>query len=65
MFEEVAALCAPDGATLTRHLAGLLDNPTIARRIGAAAMAHAERYGTALSEAMDRLSPLLPGGEAR
>ncbi len=60
LFEEVAALCAPDGETLTRHLAGLLDNPTIARRMGAAAMAHAQRYGAALDEALARLSPLLP-----
>ncbi len=65
MFEEVAALCAPDGAALTRHLAGLLDNPAIARRMGAAALAHAQRYGAALNDAMARLSPLLPGGEAR
>ena len=60
MFEEVAALCAPDGATLTRHLRGLLDNPAIARRMGEAALAHAAQYGAALEAALMQLTPLLP-----
>ncbi|MDP2214907.1 3-deoxy-D-manno-octulosonic acid transferase [Phenylobacterium sp.] len=64
MFDEVAALCAPDGEALTRHIAGLLDNPDIARRMGAAAQAHAERYGAALETAMARLAPLLPAQAA-
>ncbi|MGQ3017928.1 3-deoxy-D-manno-octulosonic acid transferase [Phenylobacterium sp.] len=63
MFEEVAALCAPDGATLTRHLRGLLDNPTIARRMGEAALAHAAQYGAALEAALAQLTPLLPQPE--
>jgi len=60
MFEEVAALCAPDGAALTRHLRGLLDNPAIARRMGEAARAHAGQYGAALEAALTQLAPLLP-----
>ena len=64
MFEEAAALCAPDGATLTRHLRGLLDNPAIARRMGEAALAHAAQYGAALEAALAQLTPLLPPQEA-
>ncbi len=64
MFEEVAALCAPDGAALTRHLWGLLDNPAIARRMGEAALAHAAQYGAALEAALAQLAPLLPPQEA-
>ncbi|MDP1874882.1 3-deoxy-D-manno-octulosonic acid transferase [Phenylobacterium sp.] len=64
MFEEVAALCAPDGATLTRHLGGLLDNPAIAQRMGEAALAHAQQYGAALDEALAQLAPLLPPRES-
>ncbi|MDP1643203.1 MAG: 3-deoxy-D-manno-octulosonic acid transferase [Phenylobacterium sp.] len=64
MFEEVAALCAPDGAALTRHLRGLLDNPAIARRMGEAALAHAAQYGAALEAALAQLAPLLPPQEA-
>jgi 3-deoxy-D-manno-octulosonic-acid transferase len=60
MFETVAALCAPDQATLTRHLGGLLDNPAIARRMGEAAQAYAAQYGEALDRALDQLAPLLP-----
>ena len=63
MFEAVAALCAPDQATLTRHLGGLLDNPAIARRMGEAALAHAAQYGAALEVALDQLAPLLPAEE--
>ncbi|WP_293320326.1 3-deoxy-D-manno-octulosonic acid transferase [Phenylobacterium sp.] len=64
MFEEVAALCAPDGEALTRHLRGLLDNPAIARRMGEAALAHAAQYGAALEAALTQLAPLLPPQEA-
>ena len=60
MFEEVAALCAPDGEALTRHLQGLLDNPAIARRMGEAAQDHAAQYGAALEAALAQLAPLLP-----
>ncbi|MBA4794375.1 MAG: 3-deoxy-D-manno-octulosonic acid transferase [Phenylobacterium sp.] len=60
MFDEVAALCAPDAETLARHVAGLIDSPMIARRMGEAALAHAERHGAALGVALDLLDPLLP-----
>lgn len=64
MFDEVAALCAPDEAALSRSLAGLLDNPAIARRMGEAALAHAAQYGAALDEALALLAPLLPAPAA-
>ena len=60
MFAEACAIEAPDGAALTRHLKGLLDNPMIARRMGEAALAFANRQGAALDEAMALLDPLLP-----
>jgi 3-deoxy-D-manno-octulosonic-acid transferase len=60
MFVEVAALEAKDAASLARHLRGLLDNPAIARRMGEAALAFAERQGAALDEALAALAPLLP-----
>ena len=60
MFDEVAALCAPDAETLARHVGGLIDNPMIARRLGEAALAHAVRDGAALGQALDLLAPLLP-----
>ncbi len=63
MFEAVAALCAPDQDALTRGLAGLLDNPAIARRMGEAALTHAAQYGAALEAALDQLAPLLPAEE--
>ena len=60
MLAEACAIQALDGAALTRHLRGLLDNPPIARRMGEAALAYADRQGAALDEAMIRLDPLLP-----
>ncbi len=60
MFTEVAAIEAADGPALARHLQGLLDNPMIARRIGEAALAYANRQGAALDAAMILLAPLLP-----
>jgi 3-deoxy-D-manno-octulosonic-acid transferase len=60
MLAYVAAIEAVDGAALARHLRGLKDNPRIARRIGEAALAYAERQGEALDAAMARLEPLLP-----
>jgi 3-deoxy-D-manno-octulosonic-acid transferase len=60
MLDEVAALEAADEAALARHLRGLFANPTIARRIGEAALAYAERQGEALETALARLQPLLP-----
>ena len=59
LFAEAAAIEAADAAALTLHIRGLLDNPTIARRMGEAALAYANRQGT-LDEAMARLEPLLP-----
>lgn len=60
MFDEVAAIEAADAVALGRHVRGLLDNPRIARRIGEAALAYAERQQGALDVALARLEPLLP-----
>lgn len=60
MFAEVAAIQAADAHALSRHIAGLLANPTIARRIGEAARAYADRQGAALDAALILLDPLLP-----
>jgi 3-deoxy-D-manno-octulosonic-acid transferase len=60
LFAEAAAIEAADAAALARHLRGLLDNPHIARRMGEAARAFAERQAAALDEAMALLDPLLP-----
>jgi 3-deoxy-D-manno-octulosonic-acid transferase len=59
MFAEAAAIEAADAAALSRHVAGLLANPTIARRIGEAAADYAARQGAALSAAMALIEPLL------
>lgn len=60
MFEDVAAIEAADGEALARHVHGLLAYPHIARRMGEAALAYAERQGAALSAALTLLDPLLP-----
>jgi 3-deoxy-D-manno-octulosonic-acid transferase len=60
LFAEAAAIEAVDGEHLARHLRGLIQNPTIARRFGEAALDYAERQGRALDEALSQLSPLLP-----
>jgi 3-deoxy-D-manno-octulosonic-acid transferase len=60
MFADVAAIEAADSRALTRHMEGLLTCPAIARRIGAAALAYAERQGAALATAMSLIEPLLP-----
>lgn len=60
MFDEVAVIEAAGAMALGRHVRGLLDNPRIARRIGEAALAYAERQRGALDEALARLAPLLP-----
>ncbi|WP_293905279.1 3-deoxy-D-manno-octulosonic acid transferase [Phenylobacterium sp.] len=60
MVSDAAAIEASDGATLARHLRGLLHNPAIARRMGEAALAYAGRQGAALDGAMALLEPLLP-----
>lgn len=59
MFAEVAAIEAADEAALTRHIAGLIDYPAIAQRIGEAGLDYAERQGAALDQAMTLLTPLL------
>jgi 3-deoxy-D-manno-octulosonic-acid transferase len=59
MFADAAAIEAADTATLARHIAGLLANPTIARRIGEAAADYAARQGAALTAAMALIEPLL------
>lgn len=60
MFDEVASIPAVDEAALARHIAGLIDYPHIARRIGQAALAHAGRQGQALNRALDLILPLVP-----
>jgi 3-deoxy-D-manno-octulosonic-acid transferase len=60
MFADAAAIEATDEAALARHLRGLLENPAIARRIGEAAQAYADRQGAALTRALALLTPLLP-----
>ncbi len=59
MLADAAAIEAADGAALTRHIAGLLANPVIARRIGEAAADYAARQGAALTAAMALIEPLL------
>ncbi|WP_304167361.1 3-deoxy-D-manno-octulosonic acid transferase [Phenylobacterium aquaticum] len=59
MFAEVAALEAADEAALVRHIAGLIDYPAIARRIGEAGLDYAERQGAALDQALTLIQPLL------
>lgn len=59
MFAEAAAIEAADTRALARHIAGLLANPLIARRIGEAAADYAARQGAALSAAMALIEPLL------
>jgi 3-deoxy-D-manno-octulosonic-acid transferase len=59
MFAEAAAILAEDGAALTRHIAGLMTYPQIARRMGEAGLAYAARQGAALETALDQLSPLI------
>jgi len=60
LFAEAAAIEAADAVALARHIRGLLDHPRVARRMGEAALAYAERQGAALDEALARLEPLLP-----
>ncbi|MDP3856054.1 3-deoxy-D-manno-octulosonic acid transferase [Phenylobacterium sp.] len=60
MFDEVAAIEAPDGEALARHLRGLLSEPLIAPRIAQAALAYANRQQGALDEALALLEPLAP-----
>jgi 3-deoxy-D-manno-octulosonic-acid transferase len=60
LFCEVAALPAADYGRLAEHVGGLLENPTIARRIGEAALSFAERQGAALDRALALLEPMLP-----
>ncbi|MDB5466429.1 MAG: kdtA [Phenylobacterium sp.] len=60
MFAEAAAIEAADPPALARHLRGLLEQPTIARRVGEAALSYAERQGAALEAALKLIDPLLP-----
>lgn len=60
MFAEAAAIPARDAAGLAEHIRGLLQNPTIARRIGLAAQDFAGRQSQALEAAMALIEPLLP-----
>lgn len=60
MFDEVAAIPAADEAALARHIAGLIDYPHIARRIGEAGLMYAGRQGQALDRALSLILPLVP-----
>ena len=60
MSEAAAVLFAADAKALARHVAGLLDNPRIARRMGEAAQAVAQKGDAALDRALAQISPLLP-----
>lgn len=60
LFADAAAIEAADGEALARHVCGLLDHPAIARRMGEAALAYAQRQGATLGEAVAGLEPLLP-----
>jgi 3-deoxy-D-manno-octulosonic-acid transferase len=58
MLAEAAALVAKDADALARHLAGLLANPQIARRIGEAALDYAARQAAALDAALPLIEAL-------
>jgi 3-deoxy-D-manno-octulosonic-acid transferase len=60
LFAQAAAILAADEAELARHIRGLLDNPVIATRMGAASRAYAARQGEALESAWRQIEPLLP-----
>ncbi len=60
LFAEAAAIEASGESDLARHLRGLLDNPQIARRVGAAARDYATRQGDGLDAALKLLLPLVP-----
>jgi len=60
MFADAAAIEADDAASLARHIRGLLDNPAIARRMGEAALAYADRQAAAVEAALEHLEPLMP-----
>lgn len=60
LTDRGAALIADDEPALVRHLAGLLGEPQIARRMADAAQAYAARQGESLDAALAALSPLLP-----
>jgi 3-deoxy-D-manno-octulosonic-acid transferase len=57
--EVTAAIEAPDQEALTRHIRGLLANPAIIRRMGAAGQRFAAGQGAALDHALDLLAPLV------
>lgn len=60
LLADAAAIQSADAPALARHIRGLLDNPAIARRMGEAARACADRQAAALDAALDHLEPLLP-----
>lgn len=60
LFEVVGSILAEDEAALARHIAGLIDYPHIARRIGEAALDYAEAQGAALDRALGLILPLVP-----
>lgn len=60
MFAEAAAIGACDATSLAGHIAGLLDNPRIIRRMGEAAADYAGRQSAALEGAIALIQPLLP-----
>jgi 3-deoxy-D-manno-octulosonic-acid transferase len=60
LLAEAAAIEATSADDLARHIRGLIDYPAIARRMGEAALAYANRQGAALDQALALLQPLLP-----
>ena len=59
MLPEAAAIRARDDAALARHIEGLLAHPQIARRIGEAAQAYAQRQNATLAAALPLIESLV------
>jgi len=59
MLAEAAAIRARDDAALARHIEGLLAHPQIARRIGEAAQAYAQRQNATLAAALPLIESLV------
>ncbi|CAN7206719.1 3-deoxy-D-manno-octulosonic acid transferase [Phenylobacterium sp. LjRoot219] len=59
MAAEAAVIPAADAAALARHIAGLLDQPQIAQRLGEAALDYARRQDAALDAALPLIDALV------
>lgn len=60
LFARAGSILAQDEAALSRHIAGLIDYPNIARRVGEAALDYAEAESAALDRALSLILPLVP-----